>query len=212
MVFDPTHNPYIEKCKAYKDWLVDEAEADKHKGLWRKVLKREKLTVEIGPGNGWFLVDYLKAHSEEGYVAIEKQYKRSVKCAEKLKAHNMINAKIIRGRGELLRDYFNACEVDKVIINFPTPWVKDRHRKHILFSEIFCEELSHILNKGGKLLLKSDHAQYISVASDILSKYKFVVETNKVGDEIPFLVNQTGYEKRWIEEGRDIFSIHAIKN
>lgn len=206
MVFDPSHNPYIEKCKEYKDWLIDETETNKYRGFWRKVLKREKLTVEIGPGNGWFLIDYLRKNPEEGYIAIEKQYKRSVKCAEKLRVNSLINAKVIRGKGELLKEYFNDGEINKIVINFPTPWVKERHKKRILFSNVFVGELSKVLKDGGEFFLKSDHREYIGIVVEKLVALNFSIKNR---DNYEF---ETTYERKWRDEGREIFIIHAIKN
>ncbi|OGQ36313.1 MAG: hypothetical protein A3F16_00285 [Deltaproteobacteria bacterium RIFCSPHIGHO2_12_FULL_43_9] len=214
MVFDPSHNPYIARCKEYYGWLIDETDASKFRGGWRDVLKKERLIVEIGPGNGWFLVDYLKTHPEDGYVAIEKQYKRGVRCAEKLIRNNLINGKIIRGKGELLKDYFNDGEVAKVIINFPTPWVKERHKKHILFSDSFSEDLYKVLGNDGKLLIKSDHYQYMNVVVEKLSGQNFLIYSNKEGDEasLPPFPTFPGYERRFREDGRGIFTIQATKH
>lgn len=213
MIFDPSHNPYIARCKEYNDWLIDEGDAPKFRGCWRNLLNKNKLTVEIGPGNGWFLVHYINAYPEEGYIAIEKQYKRGAKCAEKLIRNNLINGRIIRGKGELLKEYFNNGEVDKVIINFPTPWVKERHKKHILFSELFSRDLYQILNQGGKLFIKSDHSQYISIVTEILRGLNFLIESEASdrGEYEAALPLFPGYERRWKEDGRNIFTIRATK-
>lgn len=218
MAFNPLHNRYIAKCDEFGEWIINEARAKDLKGHWREFLKKEILTVEIGPGNGWFMIDYLKLHPDEAFIAIEKRYKRSVKCAEKLKRANIENGRIIRGEGELLGTYFEKKEIDRIIINFPTPWVKERHKKHILFSDAFVTQLNDILSSSGEVFLKSDHTEYMTIAAEKLKEHSFVLGLDKEKYEYVLSrnknikLNSTGYEEQWKKEGREIFSLHATRS
>jgi len=207
MPFDPSLNPYVAKCSEYPGWLFEEKEANVNRGKWRTVLDREKIVVEIGPGNGIFFQQYLRANPEVGSVAIEKKFKRSIKTVEKIKRSNLKHGRVIRGRGELLRDYFDSNEIDEYIINFPTPWVKPRHKKHILFSGDFVLSMIDTLKPDGKISLKSDHYEYMTIAAEQLVRNKLLI---KFGEKLFEDMDKTSYETKVTKLGHSIYTITAF--
>src|SRR3990167_2935010 len=212
MPFDPSINAFIEKSRQYPGWIFEEEDASRYRGRWKELIGRDRLTVEIGPGNGWFFFEYLQRNPDEGGIAIEKKFKRAVKTAEKLRRAKYRQSRVIRGRGECLSAYFGTGEVDRYIIHFPTPWVKPHHKKRILFSESFVDALSKTLSPKGEIFLKSDHNELMAIAAEQLVRRSFLLEINEPKFELSLgwgknKIPMTGYEKKLSELGKSFFSL-----
>ena len=87
--------------------------------------------LEIGFGEGEFIVEVAKNNPNWNYLGIEIKYFRYKKALKLVLNQNIRNIKLIHFDADLaVEQVFAANIFDRVYINFPDPWPKDRHKKH----------------------------------------------------------------------------------
>jgi tRNA (guanine-N(7)-)-methyltransferase len=128
------------------------------------------LVLEIGPGNGSFLVALAARRPDEDHVAVEIRYKRVVQCARKLAAAGVANAVICRYHAAYLDDLFAPGSLSTIWVNHPDPWPKERHEKNRLVSRWFLEDVARLLRPGGVMRLKSDFRPNVDRAAALLDR------------------------------------------
>ena len=154
---NPEANPFVTTHREFGLPLLPASEAWTYRGRWQDTFDREApLWLEIGCGNGFFLRDVALAHPEANIVGIEIRYKRTVMCAKKLVAAEVTNARICRYHAGYLDDLFEPGALQRIFVNHPDPWPKERHEKNRLISRWFLEDVVRYLAPGGIFQLKSD--------------------------------------------------------
>ena len=149
--FEPSElNPYIIKVQSHSQVLKDLGE------LWPR-FQTGKSIVDLGCGNGHFLQDYLKQHSEMKGIGVERRYKRIFKTAEKLLGSESF---VIRWDIPDFVDQSPRQLWDEVWLQFPDPWPKDRHAKHRMVSIKLFYGIYRMLKPGGRFCFRSDCLRY----------------------------------------------------
>ena len=129
------------------------------RGIWGDF---SSFYVEVGFGNGEFLVHLAKKFPDAGFLGIEW----SLKSVEK--AHRRI---LREGIGERVKLVFEDARVAVPLLlppgsvrgfyfNFPDPWFKRRHRKHRLLSRNMLRGIYEKLEPGGFVEVATDWAEY----------------------------------------------------
>lgn len=164
--------------------------------------------LEIGFGDGAFLIECALANPEVNFLGIEIKKRRfsiAVKSSAKRKA---VNVKFLNMEAVIaVRELFPPDSFATVYINFPDPWPKDRHERHRIVNPYFLTLISGIMKKGGILELASDHREYVTNSLETLGAMECFAP---VFDD-PGYVNEipgrplTGYEREFREEGREIY-------
>ena len=185
-------------------------EAEDGSFSWSSVFGREApLNVEVGFGNGEFLAWWAGEEPETNFVGLEIPRECLVKASAELEACGRENVRILRGDARyLLRELFETGTLQKVLMQFPLPWPKDRHAKHRVVGSRWAETLADVLAPGGGFELVTDQGWY---AEEAAAAFKAHGGFNVVGplapDSRPFL---TRYERKWKEEGRETWKVEAI--
>jgi tRNA (guanine-N7-)-methyltransferase len=96
----------------------------------------------------------------------------------------------------------NLCH--KIFVHFPVPWDKKPHRRVI--SASFLEESMRVLQKGGKLELRTDSYKYFWYSLDTflgegVTKTSLEIRKNEA------LGITSKYEARWRKQDKDIYDI-----
>jgi len=181
------------------------------------VFRRETLptcddvTVEIGFGNGEFLLD-MASRNERGFCfGIEVSMTSILKAARKCLMRRLPNVRLLCGDGSfLLREFFLPESVGRVYVNFPCPWPKKRHAKRRLVTPGFVCNLAHALKVKGAFELASDERWYIEDARTcLLGNPAFEVGDVLVGESSSF---RTKYEEKWISMGKSIYRLKVTKH
>lgn len=120
------------------------------------------LALEIGFGEGEFLINEARENESRNYLGVEikgGRFRKAVEAAKKLRAGN---ARFAHMEAEIaLTQVFRENMFDLVFINFPDPWPKKKHSKHRMFNRRFIGRLSAVLAAGGKTVVKTDHLPYM---------------------------------------------------
>lgn len=178
---------------------------------WNAVFGRQAaLFVEIGFGNGEFLVDWARANPEHNFVGIELSMESARRIQKKIYALKVTNIRIIRDHARfVLRELFPNNSIRGVVMNFPDPWPKKRHQERRLIDTQFVRILSAVTQTQGYFELVTDQFWYAQQARE-----KFMEENLFETTEIitnPVRSVSTKYERKWRSEGRDIFQMIATQ-
>ena len=178
---------------------------------WETVFNRKApLAVEIGFGNGEFLVDWAQKRPDLNIVGMEISMESIERACKRIAAHELTNAVPIHEDARFaIREFFPDNSIVHVMMNFPDPWPKDRHKKRRLLDENFTEILAMTLQRNGIYELVTDQDWYAQHAYDLFSAAPAFnvrdIEINPVRDVT------TKYERKWREMGRQSFRVIAEK-
>ena len=117
--------------------------------------------LELGTGWGEFALEWLAAHPEHEYLAMEVKYDRVFTMLKKAGRAGIANLKVIPINFNWFLESILPRDVfDLIIINFPDPWPKRRHWKHRLVQTGLPERLAPLLRKSGSIFLATDYGPY----------------------------------------------------
>ncbi|MEQ1567333.1 MAG: hypothetical protein ABMA64_16950 [Myxococcota bacterium] len=163
-------NPYLKSHAEQAPEGITAAEAWTWRGRWAERFGRTApLVLEIGPGDGAFLVELARRSPEVDHVAVEIRYKRVVLGAQKLRAAGIRNAVVSRYHAAYLDDLFEPGSLAGIWVNHPDPWPKERHEKNRLISRWFLRDVVSLLAPGGVFRLKSDFRPNVDRAAELLA-------------------------------------------
>lgn len=163
------------------------------------------LKLEIGFGNGEFLLNSCIADSESLYIGAEP-YLNGVATllreAEKLQLQNLrIYANDVRNILEPAPDHI----FDAVNIICPDPWPKRRQHQRRLLQKEFIQLLHSKIKPGGTLLMVTDHPDYAQWIHRIITILGYTSQDLSSFKHLPENWIYTKYQKRGLVIGHDIY-------
>ncbi len=167
------------------------------------------LVLEIGFGEGEFLLNAAQRDASRNYLGIEikrGRFRKAVRVAGELSLENL---KFLHIEAEIaLRQVFRERMFDLVLVNFPDPWPKKRHSKHRMFNREFISCLARVLTKSGRIVIKTDQLSYIEqIVSEFKRSRSFRPAHPPPGFvEAPREEAETKFEKHFREASQKIFS------
>jgi tRNA (guanine-N7-)-methyltransferase len=171
--------------------------------------------LEIGFGDGDFLIEMAESHPEKNYLGIEIKTKRFKTALNKSSDYNYENLRFLHMNAAVaVKQIFTDDVFSLVYINFPDPWPKDRHLKHRIVNSDFLGSLARIMKKGAALEIASDHRDYISHCFEVFEDISFFDSQYPEPGYLHNLPNRphTKYERGFRKEGREIFYLMFTNN
>lgn len=137
--------------------------------------------IDLGAGNGRFLLARASANPNIGYIAIERLLDRVRKINRKLEFNNLNNVRVIRLEALYTLEYLIPLHsITTVYIHFPDPWPKRRHHRRRLFSPEFLTTLHRRLVPGGTVQIATDHPDYYDVIRKVFRADPNYAETTPI--------------------------------
>ena len=129
---------------------------------WATVYERPApLVVEIGFGNGRFLLTQARQRPEVNFLGLEIATPSMDRTDARLRAAGLTNVRLIRATAQsVLWALCQPASIDGVTINFPDPWPKATHSQRRLISSSFLALLASRMAGGAELDIATDHAGY----------------------------------------------------
>lgn len=176
------------------DWPVD----------WDEVFDGEgPLVVEIGFGNGVFLMEQAQQHPEARFVGIERAWGSVKRLFRRLEIEGLNNVRVVEGDAAfVLNNLFEPDCLDRVYIHFPDPWHKERHHSRRLIQSGFVQVLAEKLVLGGEVTIATDQAEYAEWIAEVLERQSLLAPqfgcpfVPKLPGRVP-----TRYEQKAMDEG-----------
>ena len=125
--------------------------------------RTQPLEVELGSGDGSFLIEHASRHPEHNFIGIERLLGRLRKIEKKARQTKMGNVRAIRIESAYFLRYLlpRQC-VSALHIYFPDPWPKRKHQRHRLINETFPELAQQVLVPAGRVYLRTDDRDYFA--------------------------------------------------
>ena len=125
--------------------------------------KPQPFEVELGSGDGSFLVDYARLHPERNFLGVERLLGRLRKLDRKGRRAGLANLVGLRIESAYCVEYLlPPSSATAFHIYFPDPWPKRKHRKNRLVNEHFTAIADRALVPGGVVYLRTDDEDYFS--------------------------------------------------
>ena len=128
------------------------------------------LDVELGSGDGSFIVDWAVRHPERNFLGVERLLGRLRRIDRRGRATGLENLRVVRiEAGYFLRYLLPARSVSALHLYFPDPWPKKKHARHRLVAPPFLVSLARVLVPGGAVYLRTDDASYYAQMESVFS-------------------------------------------
>jgi tRNA (guanine-N7-)-methyltransferase len=124
-------------------------------------MSKEKIFLEIGCGWGEVAIQLAKENTNTGFVLLEKKINRVNHILKEIKKNDLTNIKIILlNVNWFFEEIFLHNQFSEILLNFPDPWPKLRHRKHRSFTVEFTNSVLKFLCPKGRFRFATDHGGY----------------------------------------------------
>ena len=168
------------------------------------------LCVEIGFGGGEALAWQATARPHRDHLGIELPADCLVRAAATLHKAGVSNARLVRGDARFLLDLLLAPgSVERVLMQFPMPWPKQRHAKHRVTSPAFADALARVLAPGARFELVTDQGWYAEEAEAVFRAHAAFDALEAAQN--PPRAFRTRYERRWLADGRTIHRLRVVR-
>lgn len=174
---------------------------------WQEVFKNNHpVEVDLGAGDGGFVLELAKRHPNVNYIAIERLLGRIKKIVKRSAKENCNNIRALR----LESFYFLKwmCPLDslnRIHIMFPDPWPKRKHFKHRLIQPEFVEVAHKALKPHGVVRFATDHEDYFKWVRKVWAQAVAAGRWKDLGEwdfsqDLP-----TDFQKTFDQEGRKTY-------
>ena len=117
--------------------------------------------LEIGCGDGGFLLQMAQQHPDRNFLGVERLLGRIRKLSKKGQNASLTNLRLLRLEGRYVMKYLLPEKAFEAIhVYFPDPWPKDRHARHRLIDGEFPQTAARLLKKAGVVHLRTDDVTY----------------------------------------------------
>ena len=202
------------------EYLLDDFNLEDSSIIENELQKRlsdyEIRELEIGCGNGKFIVELAMNNKDKYFVGIEYSYKAAKKAVSKAYKRNIKNLTIIFGEANNVIDKYlkGKYYFDKIYLNFPDPWPKKKHAHRRIFTKGFLDKMHTILKDDGIFYSVTDDDNY---ALEIMNPIYKEAENFKNTLESEYVNKLEGYGVTLYEEkmraiGHNIYFFAHSKN
>ncbi|MDE7173816.1 MAG: hypothetical protein K2N70_05660, partial [Helicobacter sp.] len=118
-----------------------------------------------------------------------------------MELQNLHNLWILRADARALLECLPSNCLGEIALHFPIPWPK-RHRR--VFTQSFCEQACRVLQKGGRLHLRTDDEDYFRESLELLLRLPSChceLGKNRALDVV------SKYESRWLRQQKQIWDL-----
>jgi tRNA (guanine-N7-)-methyltransferase len=165
--------------------------------------------VDIGCGEGSFLLAMAKAFPDRNYLGIERLLGRVRKVCRNASRKGLTNVRLLRLETAYALRYVLPLETVSIAhVAFPDPWPKRYHHPRRLVQDGFMEALRGILVAGGELRVKTDDEPYFQWMEKVFARakgYERIDWPEEAGYPI------TDFEQRFLAQGLPIYRARLRK-
>lgn len=163
----------------------------------------QPLVLDLGCGNGVFLVGLAAAQPDWNVLGIEKKDYR-VRQARR-RAGALANARVVNGEVGDVLSVLPEESVARVYLLFSDPWPKRRHAVRRLVQPGFATLLGTRLTSDGTFFFASDSSEYADWAEEIFRAGEWQVSPWRLPADWP----PTEFEQRFVSAGVQIRRFQA---
>jgi tRNA (guanine-N7-)-methyltransferase len=160
--------------------------------------RRVPVEVDLGCGDGSFLVAMASENPGKDFLGIERLLGRVRATYRKIQRRGLTNARILRFEiSHVVERLLPENSVTAFHLMFPDPWPKRRHAPRRLVTENFLASLHRALLPNGTVRIATDETEYFRQITRLVSRSPLFAI---ISDALP-----TGaiskFEKQFTQEG-----------
>ncbi len=127
------------------------------------------IELEIGMGRAHFLFERAAVQPNHQIIGIEYKARWVEQALRKQQREQIYNITPLHGHAwEIVPQLFKPDCLSLIILNFPDPWWKKRHKKRRVLNEPFLNLLVSLLRPGGQFFFQSDVLELFEVYQVLL--------------------------------------------
>ena len=161
--------------------------------------RRASVEVDLGCGDGSFLVAMAIQNPARDFLGIERLAGRVSSTCRKIECAGLTNVRV--GRFEIsyvVEHLLSPSSVAAFYLLFPDPWPKRRHAPRRVVNENFLRSLYRALVAGGRVRIATDDTEYFRHITRAVSNSRdFTINSNPVS-VLPLTKFERGFRERGI--------------
>jgi tRNA (guanine-N7-)-methyltransferase len=165
---------------------------------------KEKVSVEVGFGSGRHLLYQAKKNPDTLFIGLEIHTPSAQQVLKQIELQGLDNIWVVNYDARLFLEMLPSNLLEQIFVHFPVPWDKKPHRRVI--SPSFLAESMRVLQKGGRLELRTDSDNYFWYA---LETFFAVPRTEVEVRKNEALEVTSKYEARWLKMEKDIYDVYV---
>ena len=144
--------------------------------------RQQPTELEVGCGDGAFLLGHSQAHPKRNFVGVERLLGRIRKLDKRGLRAGLENLRLLRFEARYLVEYLLPTgRFEAVHVYFPDPWPKDRHARNRLVNGAFPGHAARLLRPGGVIHLRTDSGPYYTQMQEMFRAHgEFKLEATPV--------------------------------
>ncbi len=159
------------------------------------------MELEIGFGNGEFLVRNAADNPDRNFLGIELTWASVRRALRRTAQQNLSNIAVTKCDAQVvLSRLFRPKSISRIYSLFPVPWPKERHARRRLFSTQFLRLAASRLRDGGEMQIVTDFEPLFQWVLEQVPGSGFRAESEFIPARF-----QTKYERKWQEDGQETF-------
>ena len=168
------------------------------------------LELDVGCGDGTFLLEMAQHHPERDFLGIERLGGRVKKICRKAARAGLTNVRVLCLESSYSLGWLlpGGC-ASRLHLLFPDPWPKLKHAARRFMQPENLAALHRVLAPGGELLFKTDHAEYFAAATEVVDHTPLFRRVEWPGAENFYPL--TDFEQLWLSQGCTINAARWIK-
>ncbi len=168
------------------------------------------LEVDLGCGDGSFLMEMARHHPERDFIGVERLLGRVRKVCRKLTRHGLDNARVLRLESRYVVEWLlPEASVSRLHLLCPDPWPKVRHHRRRLVQRDFLDAVRRALEPGGEFLFMTDHEEYFRWAEEKVAEHGGFERLEWQEDS--FFYPKTDFQELWESEGKRMWRLRCRK-
>jgi tRNA (guanine-N7-)-methyltransferase len=168
------------------------------------------LEVDLGCGDGSFLIAMAAQFRERNFLGVERLLGRVRKVCRKAGRDGLANVKLLRLESRYTVEWLLAPgSVSRLHLLCPDPWPKVRHHRRRLIQPEFLAAVERVLEPGGELLFKTDHDEYFEWAGEAVAAFGRLERLDWPEDA--FFYPKTDFQVQWESQGKRLQAMRLRK-
>lgn len=165
------------------------------------------LEVDLGCGDGTFLVSLAAQFPERNFLGIERLVGRVRSACGKIARAKLSNVRVLLIESSYAMQYlFPPASIAAVHLLFPDPWPKKRHQRRRIVTPDFLAAVQRALAPDGVLRIATDQQDYFAAICELVPVTEFRIE-NGANETFP----RTTFEQRFVATGTPIYRLRLRK-
>ncbi len=171
--------------------------------------KFNRVNIEIGFGDGEFLIKNAIAYPKELFIGIEVYLNGIAKVLQTISELKLKNIILSNLNSIYFLEAMTLRSVDKIFIINPDPWKKKRHHKRRLISFEVMELLTKLIKSKNSIYITTDSESYFNDMNNLIIENRDSLGSHnvKILSENDELYGISRYQRKAIEKGEKIYQL-----